>query len=336
MLLVWKESSNGVGGEKRVRTWRRCTESFDDSDGAQARGSVGGCTSLYCTPVGTMWGLVARSRAPNAIATCSGVVRRTASRSAWLRGRGSTPVVQYAGVGGCAQSVVTVSRRTMAAAAWCTVRPHVRAATENGGDEKTGKMKKYFDSYDDVLGKSRRGGRTAVEGLTEDTLYWADEKRIDPTKVAVQRADGLDEYVPVGENEAFAVVEYSGRQYRAVVGDVLLANRIKDVEAGDEIDLSNVVLLAATQKATAIGRPYVDGVKVIVRVEEVRSVGRAVMRWSLAFYVSPWHGAHRGNGSVGKHGILHGAMSHMPIVVSLYCPLSFSLCFRPLVGCIHV
>lgn len=63
----------------------------------------------------------------------------------------------------------------------------------------------------------------------------------------------------------FAVIRSGGKQYRVCVGDVLTLELL-DVEAGECIDLSEVLLLGGAEPA--IGAPIVDGAQVRASVME--------------------------------------------------------------------
>ena len=65
----------------------------------------------------------------------------------------------------------------------------------------------------------------------------------------------------------FAVVSFSGTQYKVVLDDLLVADRIEGVDIGDKLSLD--VLLVASRKGTVVGRPLVEGAKVLCEVEEI-------------------------------------------------------------------
>lgn len=72
---------------------------------------------------------------------------------------------------------------------------------------------------------------------------------------------------PSTAQDMFAVVEFSGTQYKVVVDDLVVADRIEGVDIGDKLSLP--VLLVGSRRATVVGRPLVDGASVVCEVEEL-------------------------------------------------------------------
>ena len=66
----------------------------------------------------------------------------------------------------------------------------------------------------------------------------------------------------------YAVVETGGKQYRVEVGDTINVERL-DAEPGDEVTLDRV-LLVSNDGSVTVGRPVVDGARVVASVEEHR------------------------------------------------------------------
>ncbi len=62
----------------------------------------------------------------------------------------------------------------------------------------------------------------------------------------------------------FAVVEVGSSQFKVSEGDIISANRI-DGKEGDDIILDKVLLFADGEDIR-VGRPYVDGVKVMAKI----------------------------------------------------------------------
>ena len=62
----------------------------------------------------------------------------------------------------------------------------------------------------------------------------------------------------------YAVVRSGARQYRASVGDAIIVERLP-VEVGQQIELDEVLLVAGGEQVE-IGRPTVDGAKVLATV----------------------------------------------------------------------
>jgi large subunit ribosomal protein L21 len=69
-----------------------------------------------------------------------------------------------------------------------------------------------------------------------------------------------------GEVQVYAVVETGGKQYRVEVGDSIQVERL-DAEPGADVTLDRVLMLSDDGSAT-VGRPTVDGAKVIASVAE--------------------------------------------------------------------
>ncbi|KAL9644666.1 hypothetical protein ABK040_005023 [Willaertia magna] len=64
----------------------------------------------------------------------------------------------------------------------------------------------------------------------------------------------------------FAVVQVEGHQYKVTNGDRITVNRIP-IEVGTQISLDKILLVGA-KDFTAIGRPIVEGAKVLATVEQ--------------------------------------------------------------------
>lgn len=63
----------------------------------------------------------------------------------------------------------------------------------------------------------------------------------------------------------YAIIEASGRQYRVQEGMTLFTERQNGLSNGDEI-VFDKVLLVRDGEETKVGRPYVDGAKVVGKV----------------------------------------------------------------------
>lgn len=62
----------------------------------------------------------------------------------------------------------------------------------------------------------------------------------------------------------YAVIQTGGKQYKVENGTTLLIEKM-DVKAGEEVVLDKVLMIGDGEKAT-IGRPTVDGAKVLATV----------------------------------------------------------------------
>ncbi len=74
-------------------------------------------------------------------------------------------------------------------------------------------------------------------------------------------------------NGAFAIIETGGKQYRAVEGETIKIEKLKDKEykEGDTVVFDKVLLVDNGTDVTNIGTPYLDGAKVSATVS---SIGR--------------------------------------------------------------
>lgn len=72
---------------------------------------------------------------------------------------------------------------------------------------------------------------------------------------------------PSSTQDMFAVVEFSGTQYKVVLDDLVVADRIEGVDIGDKLSLP--VLLVGSRRCTVVGRPLVEGASVLCEVEEL-------------------------------------------------------------------
>ena len=72
------------------------------------------------------------------------------------------------------------------------------------------------------------------------------------------------------ENERgniFAVVGLGGTQFKVTEGDLIITNKLPNVDVGSSFDIDDVLLVGSRDK-TVVGRPIVPGAKVTMVVEE--------------------------------------------------------------------
>lgn len=74
------------------------------------------------------------------------------------------------------------------------------------------------------------------------------------------------ERVTRGEVQVYAVVETGGKQYRVEVGDSIQVERL-DADPGEDVTLDRVLMLSDND-SVKVGRPTVDGAKVVASVDE--------------------------------------------------------------------
>ncbi|PNR97149.1 50S ribosomal protein L21 [Petrotoga sp. 9PWA.NaAc.5.4] len=65
----------------------------------------------------------------------------------------------------------------------------------------------------------------------------------------------------------YAIVDVGGKQYKVEEEQIIYVEKVKSVEAGDEITLDKVLFLK-TDENSKVGTPYVDGAKVVAEVVE--------------------------------------------------------------------
>jgi large subunit ribosomal protein L21 len=63
----------------------------------------------------------------------------------------------------------------------------------------------------------------------------------------------------------YAIIKTGGKQYKVKKGASLVVEKLKGVEAGQEVILSEVLLLAAGEKLT-VGKPVIEGASVVAKV----------------------------------------------------------------------
>jgi large subunit ribosomal protein L21 len=64
----------------------------------------------------------------------------------------------------------------------------------------------------------------------------------------------------------YAIVKTGGKQYQVAVGDQLMVEKL-DGNIGDSVEL-DTVLLVADDDAVTIGKPVIDGAKVVATITE--------------------------------------------------------------------
>jgi large subunit ribosomal protein L21 len=65
----------------------------------------------------------------------------------------------------------------------------------------------------------------------------------------------------------YAVIETGGRQYKVTPGEVIEVNRLP-VEAGQTIELDQVLLIGGDESGTVVGKPTVAGARVRAKVSD--------------------------------------------------------------------
>ena len=65
----------------------------------------------------------------------------------------------------------------------------------------------------------------------------------------------------------FAVIGLGGTQFKVMEGDVVVTNKLPDVQVGSTFDVDKVLMIGS-QDRTIVGRPSVEGAKVTLACEE--------------------------------------------------------------------
>lgn len=74
----------------------------------------------------------------------------------------------------------------------------------------------------------------------------------------------------------YAVVRTGGKQYRVASGDVITVEKLDGAEAGDVVELDDVLALDAGE-GLAVGAPLIDGARVNATVIEQKKDGKIVV-----------------------------------------------------------
>ncbi len=74
----------------------------------------------------------------------------------------------------------------------------------------------------------------------------------------------------------YAVIESGGRQYRISEGDVIQVDTLPQA-VGEQVEIDRVLLIAGGSDVK-VGRPVVEGAKVLARVEAVDQ-GKKILVW---------------------------------------------------------
>ncbi|KDD75771.1 hypothetical protein H632_c505p0 [Helicosporidium sp. ATCC 50920] len=110
---------------------------------------------------------------------------------------------------------------------------------------------------------------TQAEASSRPAGSLAVNPHLAPSPPAYRLVEGrrITEKYEVAPSPVFAVVELSGTQFKVTPGDVLVVERLNNVDVQDIISLDRVLLLGS-QSETLIGRPHVPGARVLAAVEE--------------------------------------------------------------------
>jgi len=123
---------------------------------------------------------------------------------------------------------------------------------------------KYRDLIDEWKKPWERKQKRRTRLADEKAL----ETRTDPeAEKFVIHNTALGIQLPTAEDGIFAVVQIGGFQYKVVKDDVVIADKIDDVDINQQIVLDKVYMIG-TKDYTSIGRPVVTSARVYATVEE--------------------------------------------------------------------
>jgi large subunit ribosomal protein L21 len=69
-----------------------------------------------------------------------------------------------------------------------------------------------------------------------------------------------------GAMAVYAIIETGGKQYRVEEGEELLIERLPEAIPGERVEFERVLLISDAEK-TKVGTPYLEGAKVVSRIE---------------------------------------------------------------------
>ncbi|PRW61400.1 Ribosomal L21 [Chlorella sorokiniana] len=120
-------------------------------------------------------------------------------------------------------------------------------------------------------------GYTPAQGFAASAAAAQAEPAAAEPPAAAAAAELPPVYTPLGQTvgegysvqpkQVFAVVEVGGTQYKVTPDDVIVVEKLGDVDVNEKLRLQRVLLLGSAAE-TVIGRPYVPGAAVEAAVEE--------------------------------------------------------------------
>ena len=110
------------------------------------------------------------------------------------------------------------------------------------------------------------GGTSSASGRTSTAAAGAAATGRQHPDVYVRLDEGVAERYTVQPKAVFAVVEVGGTQYKVTPGDVIIVEKLADVDVNDKLQLQRVLLLGSRAE-TIIGRPYIPAAAVTAAVE---------------------------------------------------------------------
>lgn len=72
----------------------------------------------------------------------------------------------------------------------------------------------------------------------------------------------------------YAVIEVGGKQHRVSVGEKLMVDLQADKKVGDHVEVKNVLMVGGD--SYKVGKPFVDGAKVLCTVTDMGNEGEGV------------------------------------------------------------
>mmetsp|Transcript_23557 Transcript_23557/g.39246 ORF Transcript_23557/g.39246 Transcript_23557/m.39246 type:complete len:217 (+) Transcript_23557:269-919(+) len=107
-----------------------------------------------------------------------------------------------------------------------------------------------------------------IESSCESKLYLVDHPYELTGYQAPTSSSNSNSPIDVSKTGVFAVVDFSGSQYKISPDDVIVADKLEDVDVDSVVDLDKV-LLVGSKTATLVGSPLISGAKVQAVVEEI-------------------------------------------------------------------
>eukprot|EP00347_Sterkiella_histriomuscorum_P006168 403353806 len=123
---------------------------------------------------------------------------------------------------------------------------------------------KYWKSIQDKWQKPLERKKILKQKRLENPVVPKEEQET-PSLYVHNEEQGVE--LPPNPNEIFAVVRIKGLQYKVTKDDRLMSEWLEDFEVGQQIELSEVLLVGTTDY-TCVGRPTVSQAKVFATVEE--------------------------------------------------------------------
>ena len=131
------------------------------------------------------------------------------------------------------------------------------------------KLQNYWKN--NVIRKKKKQERRAIRMAERQPIATAATKLVVHTPMVNEIV--VTEQV---KYDSFAVICLNGRQYKVVVDDVLCVAQMKDLKVGELVEAERV-LLVGTKEYTLMGRPVVEGARVVLAVESQAKARKVIV-----------------------------------------------------------